>query len=127
MLGLVTEEGVTSLTKLRNGALPDPGKPGKHIEGPKDSQVADRWDALLPDPRRQKLESPKHSFAQVVYTDGVAISVMFLRPKPLIKQAQKRWPDVILALAYGAACFNGSGTIGCRGVSVSQMLKEALR
>ncbi|KAJ9517796.1 hypothetical protein QJQ45_004146 [Haematococcus lacustris] len=232
MLGLVTEEGVTSLTKLRNGALPDPGKPGKHIEGPKDSQVADRWDALLPDPRRQKLESPKHSFAQVVYTDGVDISVMFLRPKPvappaelprmgihmgavnplahldaewlgvdpgettwppwrtrsaalpaqqcptyresgitrqaqmtktwlaqvkpqlkalsrvssrpsslasywrfadtvlatyLIKQAQKRWPDVILALAYGAACFNGSGTIGCRGVSVSQMLKEALR
>ncbi|KAJ9527159.1 hypothetical protein QJQ45_025398 [Haematococcus lacustris] len=45
----------------------------------------------------------------------------------LIKQAKQRWPDCILALAYGAAGFNGSGTIGCRGVPVSQMLKEALR
>ncbi|KAJ9518618.1 hypothetical protein QJQ45_018647 [Haematococcus lacustris] len=44
--------------------------------------VANRWDALLPDPRRQKLASPKHNFAQTVHTDGVAISVMFLRPKP---------------------------------------------
>ncbi|KAJ9506124.1 hypothetical protein QJQ45_002445 [Haematococcus lacustris] len=43
------------------------------------------------------------------------------------KQAKKRWPDRILALAYGAAGFNGSGTIGCRGVPVSQMLKEAVK
>ncbi|KAJ9525479.1 hypothetical protein QJQ45_003134 [Haematococcus lacustris] len=34
------------------------------------------------------------------------------------KQAQKRWPDRILALAYGAASFSGSGSIGCRGVPV---------
>ncbi|GFH07318.1 hypothetical protein HaLaN_02103, partial [Haematococcus lacustris] len=37
--------------------------------------VASRWDALLPDPRRQKLASPKHRFDQVVHTDGVAISI----------------------------------------------------
>ncbi|GFH31194.1 hypothetical protein HaLaN_30182, partial [Haematococcus lacustris] len=41
--------------------------PGEYIEGPKDSQ---------------KLASPKHRYAQTVDTDGVAISVMFLRPKP---------------------------------------------
>ncbi|GFH12252.1 hypothetical protein HaLaN_07898 [Haematococcus lacustris] len=74
MLGVLTEEGVTSLDKFKNGALPDPAKPGKYIEGPKDSQVADRWDALLPNPRRQKLASPKHIFDQTVHTDGVAIS-----------------------------------------------------
>ncbi|KAJ9528258.1 hypothetical protein QJQ45_014227 [Haematococcus lacustris] len=82
MLEVLTEEGVTSLAKFRNGALPDPARPGHYIVGPKDSHVANRWDALLPDPRRQKLASPKHSFAQIVHTDGVALSVMFLRPKP---------------------------------------------
>ncbi|KAJ9518816.1 hypothetical protein QJQ45_026073 [Haematococcus lacustris] len=238
-------------------------------------QVASRWHALLPNPRRQKLASPKHRFDQVVHTDGVAISVMFLRPKPAAppaeltrmdksmgtvnplahlhaewlgvdpgktsmatvaheersadgsvvslrhwtltagqyyrdsgitrqaqatqiwlaqvktqltalshvsskpsslasyrrfadtvlatydamwaevskprwanarfrlycgkkrvvasfwakvnKQAKKLWPDRILALAYGAAGFNGSGTIGCRGVPVSEMQKEAVK
>ncbi|KAJ9534867.1 hypothetical protein QJQ45_017244, partial [Haematococcus lacustris] len=275
MLGVLTEEEVTSLKKFRNGALPDPAVPGNFIAGPKDSHVANRWDALLPDPRRQKLASPKHNFAQIVRTDGVAISVMFLRPKPAAppaelprmgrgldavnplahlhaewlgvdpgksnmatvaheersaagtvvsvrhwkltagqyyrdsgitrqaqasktwlakvqpqltalsrvsskpsslasyrrfantvlatydamwaevskkrwanakfrlycgkmrvvasfwakvkKQAQKRWPDRILALAYGAASFSGSGSIGCRGVPVSQMRKEAVQ
>ncbi|KAJ9527234.1 hypothetical protein QJQ45_025492 [Haematococcus lacustris] len=200
--------------------------------------------AVLPDPRRQELASPKHRFAQFVYTDGVTLSVMFLRPKPaappaelprmgrhmgavnplthlhekwlgvhpgktnmatvaheersavgtvvsewqrwltavqyyrdsgITRQAQatktwltqvkpqlkalsqasskpssltsyrrfadtvlatynamwaeakERWLDRILALAYGAAGFNGSGTIGCRGVPVNQVLKEALR
>ncbi|KAJ9526762.1 hypothetical protein QJQ45_017491 [Haematococcus lacustris] len=43
------------------------------------------------------------------------------------KQAKKLWPDHILTLAYGAAGFSGSGTIGCRGVPVSQMLKEAVK
>ncbi|GFH25932.1 uncharacterized protein HaLaN_23984 [Haematococcus lacustris] len=43
------------------------------------------------------------------------------------KQAKKRWPDRILALAYGAAGFSGCGSIGCRGVPVSQMLKEAVK
>ncbi|KAJ9510050.1 hypothetical protein QJQ45_011725 [Haematococcus lacustris] len=88
MLGVLTEEGVTSLKKFRNGALPNPAEPGKFIEGPKDSQVANRWDALLPDPRRQKLASPKQSFAQIVHTDGVALSVMFLRPKPAAPPAE---------------------------------------
>ncbi|KAJ9520255.1 hypothetical protein QJQ45_030284, partial [Haematococcus lacustris] len=80
MLGVLTEEGVTSLAKFRNGALPDPARPGHWSPPP--LAVANRWDALLPDPRRQKLASPKHSFAQIVHTDGVALSVMFLRPKP---------------------------------------------
>ncbi|KAJ9534065.1 hypothetical protein QJQ45_002063 [Haematococcus lacustris] len=52
------------------------------------NMVANRWDALLPDPRRQKLASPKHNFAQIVHTDGVAISVMFLRPKPAAPPAE---------------------------------------
>ncbi|KAJ9527394.1 hypothetical protein QJQ45_025663 [Haematococcus lacustris] len=275
MLGVLTEPGVTSLPKFRNGALPDPARPGHYIEGPANSKVANRWDALLPDPRRQKLASPKHNFAQIVHTNGVAISVMFLRPKPATppaelprmgrgldavnplahlhaewlgvdpgktnmatvaheersaagtvvsvrhwkltagqyyrdsgitrqaqatktwlakvkpqltalsrvsskpsslasyrrfantvlatydamwaevskkrwanakfrlycgkmrvvasfwakvnKQAKKLWPDRILALAYGAASFSGSGSIGCRGVPVSQMRKEAVK
>ncbi|GFH19480.1 hypothetical protein HaLaN_16433 [Haematococcus lacustris] len=42
-------------------------------------------------------------------------------------QAKKLWPDCIMALAYGAAGFNGSGTIGCRGVPVSQIQKEAVK
>ncbi|KAJ9510456.1 hypothetical protein QJQ45_015933 [Haematococcus lacustris] len=88
MLGVLTEAGVTSLKKFRNGALPDPAVPGNFIAGPKDSHVANRWDALLPDPRRQKLASPKHNFAQIVHTDGVAISVMFLRPKPAAPPAE---------------------------------------
>ncbi|GFH32900.1 uncharacterized protein HaLaN_32192 [Haematococcus lacustris] len=45
----------------------------------------------------------------------------------LIKQAKQQWPNRVLALAYGAAGFSGSGSVGCRGVPVSQMLKEALR
>ncbi|KAJ9531326.1 hypothetical protein QJQ45_006774 [Haematococcus lacustris] len=88
MLGVLTEEGVTSFKKFRNGALPDPAVPGNFIAGPKDSHAANRWDALLPDPRRQKLASPKHNFAQIVHTDGVAISVMFLRPKPAAPPAE---------------------------------------
>ncbi|KAJ9522310.1 hypothetical protein QJQ45_008109, partial [Haematococcus lacustris] len=46
MLGVLTEEGVTSLKKFRNGALPDPAEPGKYIEGPKDSQVKPQLRAL---------------------------------------------------------------------------------
>ncbi|GFH15857.1 uncharacterized protein HaLaN_12166, partial [Haematococcus lacustris] len=57
-------------------------------QGPENSQVASRWDALLPNPRRQKLASPKHRFDQVVHTDGVAISVMFLQPKPAAPPAE---------------------------------------
>ncbi|KAJ9515716.1 hypothetical protein QJQ45_002647 [Haematococcus lacustris] len=42
-------------------------------------------------------------------------------------KAKQRWLARVLALAYGAAGFSSSGSVGCRGVSVSQMLKEALR
>ncbi|GFH18955.1 hypothetical protein HaLaN_15835 [Haematococcus lacustris] len=37
MLGVLTEAGVTSEDKFRNGALPDPANPGHYIEGPKTS------------------------------------------------------------------------------------------
>ncbi|GFH30169.1 hypothetical protein HaLaN_28967 [Haematococcus lacustris] len=105
MLGVLTERGVTSLTKIRDGALPDPAEPGKFIAGPKDSQVDNRWDALLPDPRRQYLASPKHNFAQIVHTDGFVLSVMILWPKPAAPPAKlpgwagtwaqsTRWPTL---------------------------------
>ncbi|KAJ9505368.1 hypothetical protein QJQ45_009496 [Haematococcus lacustris] len=38
MLGVLTEAGVTSLPKFRNGALPDPARPGHYIEGPANSK-----------------------------------------------------------------------------------------
>ncbi|KAJ9526019.1 hypothetical protein QJQ45_009446 [Haematococcus lacustris] len=83
---------------------------GHYIEGPENSKVASRWDALLPDPRRQKLASPKHRFDQVVHTDGVAISVMFLRPKPAAPPAE------LPRMAKGMGA-----------VPVSQMRKEAVK
>ncbi|KAJ9505810.1 hypothetical protein QJQ45_029232, partial [Haematococcus lacustris] len=102
MLGVLTKEGGTSLDKFRNGALPDPAEPGKYIEGPKDSQVsvANRWDALLPDPRRQKLASLKHRFDQIVRTDGVALSVMFMRPKPADPPAELPRMGAVKPLAH---------------------------
>ncbi|KAL6751226.1 hypothetical protein V8C86DRAFT_2440082 [Haematococcus lacustris] len=63
---------VTSLPKFRNG-----------VAGPKDNEavLANRWNAFLPNfaalsPNRGQ------TFAQVVHTDGVAVSVLFTRPKP---------------------------------------------
>ncbi|KAJ9533841.1 hypothetical protein QJQ45_026932 [Haematococcus lacustris] len=101
-------------------------------------QVANRWDALLPDPRRQKLASPTYDamWAEVskkrwanakfrLYCGKMRVVASFWAK--VKKQAQKRWPDRILALAYGAASFSGSGSIGCRGVPVSQMRKEAVK
>ncbi|KAJ9525459.1 hypothetical protein QJQ45_003135 [Haematococcus lacustris] len=38
MLKVLTEAGVTSLDKFRNGALPDPARPGHYIEGPENSK-----------------------------------------------------------------------------------------
>ncbi|KAL6750040.1 hypothetical protein V8C86DRAFT_2822673 [Haematococcus lacustris] len=51
MLGVLTEEGVTSLKKFRNGALPDPARPGHYIEGPKDSHVRAPCSQVLASPR----------------------------------------------------------------------------
>ncbi|KAJ9504941.1 hypothetical protein QJQ45_021229, partial [Haematococcus lacustris] len=39
MLGVLTEQGVTSLNRFRNGALPDPARPGHYIEGPPNSKA----------------------------------------------------------------------------------------
>ncbi|KAJ9518074.1 hypothetical protein QJQ45_009992 [Haematococcus lacustris] len=60
---------ITSLTTFRNG-----------VAGPRDSEVVNRWIAFLPDPSLWPNDG--QTFAQVVHTDGVAISVMFTRPKP---------------------------------------------
>ncbi|KAJ9520833.1 hypothetical protein QJQ45_014024 [Haematococcus lacustris] len=78
---------ITSLTRFRNG-----------VAGPRDSevigcvgcvglQVANRWIAFLPSsipPAVQPSIWPNdgQKYAQVVHTDGVAISLMFIRPKP---------------------------------------------
>ncbi|KAJ9526117.1 hypothetical protein QJQ45_009611 [Haematococcus lacustris] len=67
---------ITSLTKFRNG-----------VAGPKDSEVANRWIAFLPSsipPAVQPSIWPNdgQTFAQVVHTDGVTVSLLFTRPKP---------------------------------------------
>ncbi|KAJ9518000.1 hypothetical protein QJQ45_004327 [Haematococcus lacustris] len=99
MLGVLTEEGVTSLAKFRNGALPDPAEPGNQVNS-----------------------KPRWANAKFrLYCGKKRVVASFWA------KAKQRWPDRILALAYGAAGFSGSGSIGCRGVLVSQMLKEAVR
>ncbi|GFH06327.1 uncharacterized protein HaLaN_00937, partial [Haematococcus lacustris] len=60
---------ITSLTTFRNG-----------VAGPRDSEVANRWIAFLPDPSIWPNDG--QTFAQVVHTDGVTVSVLFKRPKP---------------------------------------------
>ncbi|KAL6746019.1 hypothetical protein V8C86DRAFT_3150280 [Haematococcus lacustris] len=67
---------ITSLTKFRNG-----------VAGPRDSEVANRWIAFLPSslpPAIQPSIWPNdgQTFAQVVHTDGVTVSLLFTRPKP---------------------------------------------
>ncbi|KAJ9531896.1 hypothetical protein QJQ45_021993 [Haematococcus lacustris] len=72
---------ITSLTRFRNG-----------VAGPRDIgcvglQVANRWIAFLPSslpPAIQPSIWPNdgQTFAQVVYTDGVTVSLLFTRPKP---------------------------------------------
>ncbi|KAJ9514392.1 hypothetical protein QJQ45_012389 [Haematococcus lacustris] len=61
---------ITSLPKFRSG-----------VAGPKDSEVANRWNAFLPNLAAVR-PNVGQKFAQVVHTDGVAISLMFIRPKP---------------------------------------------
>ncbi|GFH28871.1 uncharacterized protein HaLaN_27433 [Haematococcus lacustris] len=60
---------ITSLTTFRNG-----------VAGPRDSEVVNRWIAFLPDPSLWPNDG--QTFAQVVHTDGVTVSVLFTRPKP---------------------------------------------
>ncbi|KAJ9517900.1 hypothetical protein QJQ45_004185 [Haematococcus lacustris] len=209
MLGVLTEAGVTSLVKFRNGALPDPARPGHYIEGPANSKIRSEW--LGVDPGKTNMATVAHEersadgsvvsvrhwtltagqyyrdsgitrqalatkiWLATVKTQLTALSKVSSKPSSLAsyrrfadtvletydamwaevskkrwanarfrlycgkmrvvssfwakvkKQAQKLWPDRILALAYGAAGFNGTGTIGCRGVPVSQMRKEAVK
>ncbi|KAL6747298.1 hypothetical protein V8C86DRAFT_3148407 [Haematococcus lacustris] len=67
---------ITSLTRFRIG-----------VAGPRDSEVANRWIAFLPSsipPAVQPSIWPNdgQTFAQVVHTDGVTVSLLFTRPKP---------------------------------------------
>ncbi|GFH30878.1 hypothetical protein HaLaN_29807, partial [Haematococcus lacustris] len=69
---------VTSVEKFRSGVV----RRGRKLEpGPKDSEVAHRRNAFLPNLAAVRLNVGQ-TFAQVVHTDGVAVSVMFTRPKP---------------------------------------------
>lgn len=45
----------------------------------------------------------------------------------ILKEAKRRWPDHVLARAYGAAGIHGSGTMGCRVVPARQRPKTAIR
>ncbi|KAJ9513859.1 hypothetical protein QJQ45_020935 [Haematococcus lacustris] len=63
------EADITSLTTFRNG-----------VAGPRDSEVVNQWIAILPDPSLWPNDG--QTFAQVVHTDGVTVSVLFTRPKP---------------------------------------------
>ncbi|KAJ9521092.1 hypothetical protein QJQ45_022808 [Haematococcus lacustris] len=51
------------------------------VAGPKDSEVANRWNAFLPNLAAVR-PNVGQEFAQVVHTDGVVVSFMFIRPKP---------------------------------------------
>ncbi|KAL6748656.1 hypothetical protein V8C86DRAFT_3114256 [Haematococcus lacustris] len=182
MLGVLTEEGVTSLAKGRNGAHPDPAKPGlktaraaadgqghgavhplahlneewlgvdlgktnmatvAHEERSADGSVVSVWQRTLTAGQyhsdsgiTRQTQATKIWLAKVK-TQLTAQSQVSSKPSSLAsyrrfthtvlatydamwaevnKQAKKRWPDRIPALAYGAAGFKGSGTIGCRGV-----------
>ncbi|KAJ9514152.1 hypothetical protein QJQ45_002244 [Haematococcus lacustris] len=69
---------ITSEEKFRSGVV----RRGRKLEpGPKDSEVANRWNAFLPNLAAVR-PNVGQKFAQVVHTDGVAISLMFIRPKP---------------------------------------------
>ncbi|GFH05544.1 hypothetical protein HaLaN_00024 [Haematococcus lacustris] len=68
MLGVLTEEGLTSLDKFRNGAPPDPAEPGKFIEGPKDSQVTCR------STRRAAADGQGHGPSQPVGTSSRGVA-----------------------------------------------------
>ncbi|KAJ9515958.1 hypothetical protein QJQ45_016861, partial [Haematococcus lacustris] len=110
---------ITSLTRFRNG-----------VAGPKDSEVANRWIAFLPSslpPAIQPSIWPNdgQTFAQVVHT-------LVQRQIPdTARGARVRCNSAAtgrpLALAYGAASFSGSGSIGSKGVPVKQMLREACK
>ncbi|KAJ9521291.1 hypothetical protein QJQ45_023006 [Haematococcus lacustris] len=190
MLGVLTEAGVTSEDKFRNGALPDPARPGHYIEGPPNSKST-RWHIFMGvDPGKTNMATVAHEersadgsvvsvrhwiWLATVKTQLTALSHVSSKPSSLASyrrfadtvlatyeamwaevskprwanarfrlycgkkrvvasfwakvnmQAKKLWPDRILALAYGAAGLKGSGTVGCRGVPVSQMQKEAVK
>ncbi|KAJ9516207.1 hypothetical protein QJQ45_024643, partial [Haematococcus lacustris] len=164
---------ITSEEKFRSG-----------VDGPKDSEVANRWNAFLPNLAAVR-PNVGQTFAQVVHTDGEnnlgGQHVMFIRPKPAeppdklpcmgkeegavnplahldanwlgcdpgktnmatvaheerypsgatVKGAKVRCNSAAtgrpLALAYGAAGFSGSGSIGSKGVPVKQMQREACK
>ncbi|KAJ9504947.1 hypothetical protein QJQ45_013609 [Haematococcus lacustris] len=58
MLGVLTEEGVTSLDKFRNGALPDPAKPGPENSKFRSSRVSSADNT----PSETLLYTPPESF-----------------------------------------------------------------
>ncbi|KAJ9527676.1 hypothetical protein QJQ45_025947 [Haematococcus lacustris] len=85
-------------------------------------------DAFLDDAVQPRVEAISERAVLASLLFGLLTSQFPRQPYlQLIKQAKQRWPDRIVALAYGAAGFSGSGSLGCRGVPVSQMRKEAVR
>ncbi|GFH06851.1 hypothetical protein HaLaN_01559 [Haematococcus lacustris] len=119
-----------------------------HAAGPGDQDVADQDEAaaqgpvagqaqlagLVPAVRRHRPGDVRCHVAEVSKPRWVNAKFRLYCGKQrvvarfwfkLTKQAKQQWTDRILAL--GTASFSGNGTIGRRGVLVSQMLKEALK
>ncbi|GFH30125.1 hypothetical protein HaLaN_28916 [Haematococcus lacustris] len=61
--------------------------------------------------RHYSRTSPKRSAIERL-PERPALPAIGTTHSRLIKQAKQRWPDCILALAYGAAGFSGSSSIG---------------
>ncbi|KAJ9525112.1 hypothetical protein QJQ45_017326 [Haematococcus lacustris] len=74
----VLPAGITSLPKFTDGVVM---RDGKLELGPKNSEVANRWRAFLPNIDYLRPNAGQ-KFENLVHTDGVAVSLMFTRPKP---------------------------------------------
>ncbi|KAJ9519688.1 hypothetical protein QJQ45_013316 [Haematococcus lacustris] len=74
----VLPAGITSLPKFTDGVVMRDGKPEL---GLKNSEVANRWRAFLPNIDYLRPNAGQ-KFENMVHTDGVAVSLMFTRPKP---------------------------------------------
>ncbi|GFH25229.1 uncharacterized protein HaLaN_23160 [Haematococcus lacustris] len=135
---------ITSLPKFRSG-----------VAGPKDSEVANRWNAFL-----LNLAAVRPNVGQKFAKEYVA-TTLATWPAMWAELSKRRWSNARfqlyggkqrtvakfwaetvkgvrvrcnsaatgrpLALAYGAAGFSGSGNIGSKGVPVKQMQREACK
>ncbi|KAJ9523459.1 hypothetical protein QJQ45_007151, partial [Haematococcus lacustris] len=104
----VLPAGITSLPKFTDGVVMRDGKPDL---GPKNSEVANRWRAFLPN-IDYLCPNAGQKFENIVHTDGVAVSLMFTRPKPA------KVPDELPCMGKAEGAVNplahlGADWLGC--------------